>query len=458
MITFMDVLDRAHNGPFCESKDWDKTHIPGKIKEKLNEHGLNKTCAPQKPINTDDSLANEFWKAGFEMAVDLGMLCINTERIIKFSEDELKDAVRYLAPSEITLGEGKEQIYMKSRKPEDNTSTVFRSGYGIVSEEVMLPLLQGIAEQKVVDMLSAFSSSTLFGRPLRAVSPYETLAGINEANVLKEATRRAGRIGMPCVGLGVAATEYALLGGYGAPNGYTNKDIATVLAITELKTSYGLLHKVAKVLSYGGHIRGGHVSMIGGYAGPPEGAAVAAIAATILQLAVHRCSVPTGIVYDIRYSGNVGRDALWANSIADQAVNFNTKIITGGVLSQVSGPCTYEILYEMAVGAIEQIVSGCTGGGGNRPAGGTHLNHASPLEQKFMAEVVKSTVGMKRADANEIVSKILPKYESKLRTPSVGKPFAECYDVKNLKPSAEWMEIYSNVKKELTDLGVPLQN
>jgi methylamine--corrinoid protein Co-methyltransferase len=457
MISFIDVLDRAHDGPYCDPREWDKTRILAEVKQKLAEHGLNKTCNPQKPINTDDGLANEFWKAGFEMALDLGMLCLNTERVIKFDEDELKDAIRYLAPSEITLGDGADKVVVKSRKPEDTTPTIFRSGYGIVSEETMLPLLQGIAQQKAVDLLSAFSSSTLYGRPLRAVSPYETLAGINEASILKEATRRANRPGMPCVGLGVAATEYALLGGYGAPNGYNAKDIATVLAITELKTSYSLLHKVAKVLSYGGHIRGGHVSMIGGYVGPPEGAAIGAVAATILQLLVHRCSIPTGIVYDIRYSGNVGRDAIWANSVADQAVNLNTKILTGGVLSQVSGPCTYEILYEMAAGAIEQVVSGCTGGGGNRPAGGVHLDHASPLEQKFMAEVVKSSVGMKRSEGNEILNKLLPKYENKLKTPSIGKSFAECYDIRNFKPSAEWKEIYANVSKELLDLGLSLQ-
>ena len=133
------------------------------------------------------------------------------------------------------------------------------------------------------------------------------------------------------------------------------------------------------------------------------------------------------------------------------------EILIGGITSQVSGPCTYEVLYELAVGAIEQTVSGCAANMGNRSAGGKHLNHTSPLEQKFGAEVVKACAGMKRSDANEIVKTLIPKYEGRLRNPSIGKTFMECFDIKTLKPTEEWMQIYNEVRKELTDLGVPLQ-
>jgi len=86
----LDVLDRAHTGPVCSVKDWDTKVIPGKVSEKLSEHGLKGTCTPENPINTEDSLADEFWHAGFELAVDVGMLCLDTERVIKFTEEELK--------------------------------------------------------------------------------------------------------------------------------------------------------------------------------------------------------------------------------------------------------------------------------------------------------------------------------------------------------------------------------
>jgi hypothetical protein len=33
--------------------------------------------------------------------------------------------------------------------------------------------------------------------------------------------------------------------------------------------------------------------------------------------------------------------------------------------------------------------------------------------------------------------------------------FQECYDVKRVAPSREYTELYADVKRELSDLGVP---
>jgi methylamine--corrinoid protein Co-methyltransferase len=457
VVSFLEVLDRAHSGPVCEVEKWDKHIIPTHVKEKLREHGLTKTCDPANSVNTDDTLADEFWKAGFEFAADTGMLCLDTERTIKFTEEELKEAIRYQAPSEITIGEGTEKLVVKARKPEDPQPPLFRSGFGVVSEEHYMELMQAMASLKIIDLVTPLTTSTLHGRPILAGSPYESLAGINEAAKVKEALRRAGRLGAPIIGVALSPTEYGLLGGYGALHGYARSDMGLALAVTELKTSYGLLHKVVRIQGNGSYIYGGHWSMIGGYVGPPEGAALAAVAAVLLQLLVHRCALISGVIYDVRYGGNVGRDALWAASVAEQAVSRNTHLLIGGVTSQVSGPCTREVLYEMAAGALEQVASGCAVQCGNRSAGGKHVDHITPLEQKFAAEVSKSCAGMKRTEANDVVKAILPRYEEKLRNPPLGKTFMECYNLKTLKPTEEWLSLYREVKRQLADLGVPLQ-
>lgn len=455
MIPFIEVLDRAHSGPICEPKDWDVKVIPSKVREKLKEHGLLNTCNRENPINTDDGLADEFWKAGFELAVELGMICLETKRIIKFSEDEIKEAIKN-APNEIILGSGSDQVKIKSRRPEDEKIPKFRSGFGTVSEDLETIVIQSIAQHKVIDIIAPPSLATVFGRPLKSGTPYETLAGLHEAALAREGVRRAGRPGMPFIAVSTSPTEHGLMGGYGAPHGYNPKhDMAVVLPASELKTSYGLLHKVAHVLNHDGLLYGNHWSIIGGYVGPAEGAAATAIAATILQILVHRLTISCGVIFDFRYAGNVGRDALWASSIVEQAESRNTEILVGGITSQLSGPCTYEILYEMAAGAIEQSVSGCCANIGNRSGGGKYIDHISPLEQKFGAEVVKAAAGLSRSDANEIVKALLPKYEDKLPRPNIGKSFTECIDIKTLKPIREWQEIYDQVWKELEDLGLP---
>ena len=112
MIPLIEVLNRAQTGPVCELKEWDIKIISTKVREKLKEYGLEGTCDPQNPINTDDSLADGFWRAGFDLAADIGMLCLDTKRIIKFTVEEIKDAIKS-APSEISVGNGKDKKSIK---------------------------------------------------------------------------------------------------------------------------------------------------------------------------------------------------------------------------------------------------------------------------------------------------------------------------------------------------------
>ncbi|MBA7629853.1 hypothetical protein ES703_37360 [subsurface metagenome] len=63
-------------------------------------------------------------------------------------------------------------------------------------------------------------------------------------------------------------------------------------------------------------------------------------------------------------------------------------------------------------------------------------------------------IGMRRAEANEIVNTLLPKYENNLDNPPKGKKYQECYDIKTLEPSREFTELYGGIKKELASYGL----
>ncbi len=453
MIPFIEVLDRAHKGPLCEQKDWDVRMVPQKVKEKLKEYGLERTFTPENPVNTDDGLADDFWKAGFDLAVDLGMLCIDTRRVIKFDERELRETVEE-APTELSLGRGEDSFVVRSRAPEDGVMP--RTGFGALgielSNEIFVQVIQSIAQYRAIDVQMQSVPKRIWGREIRAGTPYETLAARVEAGLIREGMRRAGRYGMPYIGFGISATEYGQMGGFGIRDG---PEIGIVLPITELKTSYKLLHKTAHdVVNHEGIDGGCHWSMIGGYVGPAEGAAVAAVAATLLIRAVHRLTLCSGNVMDMRYSGNAGRDAVWAHSVAQQAVNRNADMLTRGLTSQVSGPCTPELLYETAVVGLADGTSGVSFEIGTRPTGCKYPDYASGLENKFAAEIVKVSAGVKREQANEVAREFMPKYEGKLRNPPKGKSFTECTDLKTLQPTKEWLEIYNGVWRELEDLGI----
>jgi methylamine--corrinoid protein Co-methyltransferase len=451
----LNNLDKAYSGPLCPVKEWDTKVIPQTIKRKLKEHGLEKTYDPDNPINIDDSLADRFFKAGWELALELGMLCEDTERIIKISEQELLQSIRDYQKENI-LGEGQDQVVMKPRKPEDPNPPLLAASLGIVcSEENYIPLVQGLVKyNKLVDVLHGPTLATVFGRPVRSGTPYETLMGNYESQLKKEVLWRAGRPGMACTGVAGACTEYGHLGG--APSLAGQGNITMSLTPVELKCTFSNFHRIIQGLNYGHKIRAGGFSYIGGYAGPTEGAVLANIATDLLIPTILQSDYTSSYVYDIQLFGNCGRKAIWANSVAIQAVSRNTGFMRNKIVNETAGPCTDMFFYEAAMGLMNHCVSGASKTTQPRSAGGRYTDYITPLEAWWCGEVFKSCAGMSRVQANEIVKKVLPKYEGRLQSPPQGKSVQECFDLKRLEPTEEYKQIYQSVKNELLDLGMPL--
>jgi methylamine--corrinoid protein Co-methyltransferase len=224
-----------------------------------------------------------------------------------------------------------------------------------------------------------------------------------------------------------------------------------------MKTSYESLHKLAQVYNCGGITYGGSWSMIGGYAGGPEGSTVSCIACTLLLYTAYQASNGASFPYDLHDMGNCGREAQWALGTVFQALSRNTHICANSVLNQTAGPATKMLLYESAVGMMNLTVSGVSSCTGTRTAGGKYTDYITPLEVKFAGEVFKKTAGMSREEANAIANKLMPLYEDQLGAAPSGKSFAECYNVETLEPTDEWRQIYDEVKDEVIKAGIPLE-
>lgn len=451
----LNNLDKAYTGPVVAMKEWDTKIIPKTIKEILKKYGLNNTLDMDNPINYDDDLADTFFKAGWELALELGLYCEDTERVIKITEDELLECIRDYQEVNI-LGEGQDQVIMKPRKPEDPYPPLLAASLGIVcSEENYLPLVQGLVKyNKLVDVLHGPTLATVFGRTIRSGTPYETLMGNYESQLKKEALWRAGRPEMACTGVAGAVTEYGHLGGAPAVAGRGN--VTMSLCPVELKVTFSNFHRIIQGLNYGHKLRVGGFSYIGGYAGPPEGAALANIANDLLIPTILQADYTSSYVYDIQLFGNCGRKAVWANSIATQAVSRNTGFMRNKIVNETAGPCTEMFMYEAAVGLMNHCVSGASKTTQPRSAGGRYTDYITPAEAWWCGEVFKSCAGMTRRDANEIAKKILPKYEEKLSAPDKGQPVNECFDLGLQMPKPHYAELYSKVRNELKDLGMPL--
>ncbi|CEO87679.1 monomethylamine:corrinoid methyltransferase [Syntrophaceticus schinkii] len=161
MMTLINTLEKTDHGPYCSEFDWDNKVLPRAVKDKLKKYGLEKTCVTDNPINCDDDLADTFFKAGYELALELGIYCRDTERIIKVSEEELEASLRY-APSEITLGTGEDEVVLKKRNPEDPHPPLLEASLCItVDEDLYVPMVEGIAKNRHVDILHGPSFATI---------------------------------------------------------------------------------------------------------------------------------------------------------------------------------------------------------------------------------------------------------------------------------------------------------
>jgi methylamine--corrinoid protein Co-methyltransferase len=327
-----------------------------------------------------------------------------------------------------------------------------------VTEDVFLPLVEGLARIPQVDALEGPSLEKIHGRIVRSGSPYEHLAGRYQADLMREAIRRAGREGMPMDACGSSTTHYGVLGGYGLPGGYRPKhDLVLILSIADFWTSFESLFKLTQVAVAGGdYISASSWVMLGGYSGGPEGTAVACVAYSLLMVAAYQGSRSGVVPFDLAYLGNCGRRAQWAVSIYNQALARNTHIVVHSINNQVAGPGTKMLLYETLVGMSNMGASGVSNVVGTRSAGGRLTNYLSPLEHRFGGEVYKASAGITRQHANEIARQFIPKYEEQLKERPNGLSFLECYDVEKMQPIPEWQRMYDEVRQEAIQAGLKL--
>lgn len=451
----LNNLDKAYQGPIVPMKEWDTKIIPKTVKAILKKYGLVGTLDLENPINCDDDLADAFFEAGWELALELGMYCEDTERVIKMTEDELLEAIRDY-PESLILGEGQDQVILKPRRPESDIKPLVAASLGIVcSEEIYLPLVQGIVKYpKLVDVLHGPTLATVFGHMFRSGTPYETLLGNLESQLKHEALWRAGRPGMPCTGVNSAITEYGHLGGAPAVAGRGN--ITQSLCPVEMKVTFSNFHRVIQGLNYGHKLRVASCSYLGGYVGGAEGAALACVAVDLLVPVILQSDYTSSYVYDIQLFGNCGRKALWANSVSIQAISRNTGFMRNKIVNEVAGPCTEMFFLEAAMGLMNHCVSGASKTTQPRSAGGRYTDYITPAECWWSGEVFKSCAGMTRKQANEIVKVILPRYEEQLKAPPKGQSVFECFDLKAQHPMPHYVELYNKVRNELIDVGMPL--
>ena len=449
MISFWTVVERALAGPICTERDFELGIFVPNLRKMVEKYGIK--YDPQNPVSADDDLADRVWEAGMEFLVETGVYCIDTERRILFSRDEIEGALAS-GPCGRVFGEGKDARVMPKRVPEDTTPpwcSVGPTSSPLSSELYYVNLVKAHAENPLGDGITIPCLTTVNGQPIVGGSPLGIEGAIRAVLLTREGMRRAGRPGMPIVN-GVTTAARAQEHIAASHFGIRKTDALEIGTVHELKVDFDTMNKVAYSLAAGNLIFAENGVILGGLAGGPAGVAVVTAAYNPVDLLVLRGAVqhPFPTHFDLGVTSV--RDTIWARSVANQAITRNSTLPVVNVGYSAAGPMTRMLFYEHCAWVIASVVSGGSVEVG-ASARGTALDYTSPVEPLLASEVAHAVAGLSRKEANTVVNALLGKYETQLREPPTGKKYQECCDPVTGKPNREFLELYLEVRREMTD-------
>ena len=449
---FWEIIARGERGEPVIEKEFDMKVF--KTAKKLAAKYAVK-FDPKQIVMEDDEIIDNAFRAGAEMLLLTGILNIDSGKVIYVTEEEIYEALGR-APEVIELGEGKDIIRIKRRHIEDKSLPVICGGCGNpVTDDIRYKLYLAYAMNPMIDYIEPVPPHKFMGMMVKAGTPFEIQACMDNIALYRKACQDAGCPGKPIKGKdGVSAV--ADIATNREDMGYRKTDHSNVYFKPHLKTSYEDLNRVAQYTQYGTYISTSGSGYIGGYCGDVEGAVICAIAESLAGILIYNTSLNGCCIMESVYSNQSSKKALWGTNLASAAMNRHTRIPeVWGPYMTVAGPCTDMIMYELAASTIGAVVMG-NHPFGTAPNQGTALNHCTPMEGQFIGETAYASTRLSRSQANNIVLQIVDKYEQRLndKTPPEGKTFQELYDMDCLQPGNEYVELKERVWEELEAMGL----
>lgn len=454
IYSYLDILERAKTGPQVKKSDWDLEHVVIPTKQIVRKYDLR--WDKHSVVPNDPDLADRVFQAALELATEVGVYCINTERVIKFSRDEIQQGLDR-ASRQLLMGEGKDSRTLFARGICDpRPPLVWAGNPGVPTpEELFQPMVQSWMQEPIVDLVTCGSVTTVDGRPVETGNISEIFAVRRELRMLREGLRRVGRPGM---GMLAAQSAVSSLGDLAAanPDYLRPVDSHLVAMFNELIIDLDNMNRAANSVEYGMRNASLATVMVGGLAGDGPGAAVVQAASFMLANLVCRADYHLLHPIHIRHVATSTRGVMWMQGVVEQAFSRNAPCIIVSDIYPKSGAGTKELLYEVAANAIAITLSGGHLEGVGAADGA--VPNSSGLEARWMGEVGHAVAkqGLSLTQGEELVQALLQRYEHVFSQAggNPGKCFDQVYDLSSLRPTAEWEAIYNAVKEELNQLGL----
>lgn len=456
MLSFVDVIDRAVDGPLISDQDYYLKHYVPELNKVIQKYNIK--FNPEIPLPSDDALADRVFEAAVEFFEKVGAYCPDTSRVMQFTREEILQAAAQ-APSESTFGEGTDRKIMRSRKPDENSEPWYHCGGGIytTSETIFMNQVEGLANIRKANSLSIPSSIKFRGRDARVRSPHEVLATIKTVTMAREACRRAGRPGLPILnGISTATGPISMFAASHPNFGLRPSDGFLVDSLAELIVDFEALDKVAFYTSIGANIGSTSTPLFGGYNGGAEGNAVVTVVYNLLGILVFRGTYHYNAPLHAKLRVSSTRPLLWVIAVANQALERNAPYPTVNLPYLGGGAGTDCYYYEMAAYHTCVVTSG-----GNMLSGHPSVSVAPdsilPLDHVLNVEVAEAASKLTRKEAKPIVLKLVEKYENQLKDPPQGLRYQDCYNINTGKLiNTEYEKHVESIRNELKSIGLPI--
>jgi methylamine--corrinoid protein Co-methyltransferase len=157
MINQLEIAERIRTGEKMETKAYDMG-LFRKTQELTKRHNLAQTGKPEF-WDVDNAYADAVFDAGVDFLAESGVFCVTSERVVKFTEDEVRRAAREI-PSQIHVGEGSDSRVIRKRDIEDtvNRPSIVVAGHSAWSDQVPVPIHIATREMVADDRVDVIQS------------------------------------------------------------------------------------------------------------------------------------------------------------------------------------------------------------------------------------------------------------------------------------------------------------
>ncbi len=446
MITLNDCLERSVSGPIMKEKDFD-LKLSARLRQLYEDSHIEYN--PDDVIPNDNT-ADAIFGAAVELLCDVGLYNKDSQRVIQFSRDEIMEIAKTRL-HEITLGKGHDAVVVKERKPDSEFPPVIVTGPigGPFTEECYLPCHTSYAQEPTCQGLLGGVLLSYQGVENMAGRPNEVVVTRAESSLINKAAAAAGK---PNLYLGVlppgGISPEAIFCNFSAEGIAPERGQVAIQLMPELKLNWSKLNLALFCNYHGVHPWTDIVSIIGAFCRNPVESSIAQTAGVLGTFAFDHGS--TASIWTTTIDGLcTTKRNLWANCATTRALerNVGNPVFLLGYAS--AGPCTEMVLFETAAYTIAYTLSGGELIWGGSSCNGVDINRYAGMQGRMVGETAWAACGIGSQKGNKMINGLFALYEQDLPNAPKGKTFEECYDLKTIRPTQEYSDLYMRTKETL---------